>query len=78
MKGKSYLRLMRFHKPVGILLLWLPTAWALWIANQGHPSLELILLFLCGTVLMRAVGVLLMTLLIATSICMLNVHKGGL
>ncbi|STX38270.1 4-hydroxybenzoate-octaprenyltransferase [Legionella feeleii] len=55
MKG-SYLRLMRFHKPVGILLLWLPTAWALWIVNQGYPSLELIVLFLCGTVLMRAAG----------------------
>lgn len=56
MKWGAYLRLMRFHKPVGILLLWLPTAWALWIANQGNPPLTLSLLFLSGTVLMRAAG----------------------
>ncbi len=47
---------MRFHKPAGILLLGLPTAWALWIANQGHPPLLLCLLFLLGTILMRAAG----------------------
>ena len=28
------LRLMRFDKPVGLLLLWAPTAWALWLAND--------------------------------------------
>lgn len=53
---KNYLLLMRFHKPVGILLLWFPTAWALWIANQGHPPLLLCIWFLLGTVLMRAAG----------------------
>ncbi len=47
---------MRFHKPVGILLLWFPTAWALWIANQGKPPLLLVLLFFVGTILMRAAG----------------------
>jgi 4-hydroxybenzoate polyprenyltransferase len=47
---------MRFHKPVGILLLWLPTAWALWIANQGTPSLALLSYFLLGTLFMRAAG----------------------
>ncbi len=52
----AYLRLMRFDKPVGILLLWFPTAWALWIANQGHPSFELKVYFLLGTILMRAAG----------------------
>lgn len=56
MKIAAYLKLMRFHKPVGIVLLWLPTAWALWVANQGHPSIRLILLFLSGTILMRAAG----------------------
>ncbi|VEG90010.1 4-hydroxybenzoate octaprenyltransferase [Legionella spiritensis] len=49
-------RMMRFHKPVGIVLLWVPTAWALWIANQGFPSPGLLLLFLAGTVIMRAAG----------------------
>src|SRR4051812_22753046 len=51
-----YLRLMRFHKPAGILLLWFPTAWALWLANHGNPPLKLIMLFLIGTILMRAAG----------------------
>ncbi len=56
MKWISYLKLMRLHKPVGILLLWFPTAWALWIANKGNPPLSLILLFFLGTVLMRSAG----------------------
>lgn len=56
MKLNAYIRLMRFHKPAGTLLLWLPTAWALWIANQGHPPIRLTLLFLLGTLLMRAAG----------------------
>lgn len=55
-KTSAYLRLMRMHKPVGVLLLWLPTAWALWIANQGRPPLQLIIYFFCGTFLMRAAG----------------------
>ena len=52
----AYFRLMRFHKPAGTLLLWIPTAWALWIVNQGSPSSLLLFYFLLGTVLMRAVG----------------------
>lgn len=56
MKGGSFLRLMRFDKPVGILLLWFPTAWALWLANGGMPSFALLLYFLLGTVCMRSAG----------------------
>ncbi len=56
MKWVAYLKLMRFHKPIGILLLWWPTAWALWMASHGAPSYSLILLFLFGTVIMRAAG----------------------
>lgn len=56
MKVVAYLRLMRFHKPVGIMLLWFPTAWALWIANQGYPSAPVFLYFFLGTVIMRAAG----------------------
>ncbi|MCE0723901.1 MULTISPECIES: 4-hydroxybenzoate octaprenyltransferase [Legionella] len=56
MKWNAYWRLMRFDKPVGILLLWFPTAWALWLANKGVPPLRLFILFLCGTVFMRAAG----------------------
>ncbi len=56
MNWNAYWRLMRFDKPVGILLLWFPTAWALWIANKGVPPLKLLVLFVTGTVLMRAAG----------------------
>ncbi len=52
----AYFRLMRFHQPIGILLLWAPTAWALWIANQGCPSLKILLYFILGTLCMRAAG----------------------
>lgn len=56
MKWRAYLRLMRFHKPVGILLLWLPTAWALWLAYCGNPPLKIVILFFMGTVATRAAG----------------------
>lgn len=51
-----YGRLMRFDKPAGIVLLWAPTAWALWLANQGHPAWLLVFYFLLGTTCMRAAG----------------------
>jgi 4-hydroxybenzoate polyprenyltransferase len=56
MNWNAYLRLMRFDKPVGTLLLWFPTAWALWLANKGIPSLDLLILFFSGTLFMRSAG----------------------
>lgn len=55
-KWNAYWRLMRFDKPIGILLLLWPTLWALWIAGDGRPSLKNILIFCTGVVLMRAAG----------------------
>jgi len=52
----DFLKLIRFDKPIGTILLWVPTAWALWIASNGHPPLNLITLFALGTVLMRSAG----------------------
>lgn len=52
----KYFRLMRLNKPVGILLLWFPTVWALWIANKGIPPMHLVIYFLLGTVVMRSAG----------------------
>lgn len=52
----AYWRLMRFDKPIGILLLLWPTLWALWLAGDGSPSLANILIFCTGVVLMRAAG----------------------
>lgn len=56
MKWGAYSRLMRLDKPIGILLLWFPTAWALWMANHGHPNIMLIMYFLLGTIVMRSAG----------------------
>jgi len=51
-----YWRLMRFDKPIGILLLLWPALWALWIAGQGRPNPLVLLVFVSGVVLMRAAG----------------------
>ncbi|RUR12177.1 4-hydroxybenzoate octaprenyltransferase [Legionella sp. km772] len=56
MKWNALYRLMRLDKPIGTLLLWYPTAWALWLANQGMPPIKLLILFFLGTVLMRSAG----------------------
>ncbi len=52
----AYWRLMRFDRPIGILLLLWPTWWALLIAGHGSPDLDLVLIFTAGVVLMRAAG----------------------
>ena len=55
-KWNALWRLMRFDRPIGILLLLWPTLWALWIAGNGSPSTKNILIFCTGVVLMRAAG----------------------
>jgi 4-hydroxybenzoate polyprenyltransferase len=55
-KWNAYWRLMRFDRPIGILLLLWPTLWALWVAGGGSPSAKNILIFCTGVVLMRAAG----------------------
>src|SRR3990167_6791278 len=52
----SYIRLMRLNRPIGIWLLWAPTAWALWLANRGMPNVRLLVYFMLGTVIMRSAG----------------------
>jgi 4-hydroxybenzoate polyprenyltransferase len=52
----AYWRLMRFDKPIGILLLLWPTWWALLLAGDGLPTLRNVLIFSCGVILMRAAG----------------------
>lgn len=51
-----YFRLIRLHKPIGILLLLWPTLWALWMASDGKPDWTLVAIFTLGTVLMRSAG----------------------
>jgi 4-hydroxybenzoate polyprenyltransferase len=52
----AWWRLMRFDRPIGMLLLLWPTWWALLIAGQGSPSFQNIVIFTLGVVLMRAAG----------------------
>ena len=52
----AYERLIRLDKPIGWLLLLWPTLWALWIAAQGRPSVEMLIVFVMGTILMRSAG----------------------
>ena len=52
----AYWRLMRFDRPIGILLLLWPTWWALLWAGNGAPSLGNILIFTTGVIVMRTAG----------------------
>ncbi|MBI3545903.1 MAG: 4-hydroxybenzoate octaprenyltransferase [Gammaproteobacteria bacterium] len=52
----DYARLMRWHRPIGILLLAWPTLWALWFAGLGHPAGYIFFVFMLGVVLMRSAG----------------------
>ncbi|MEE4359898.1 MAG: 4-hydroxybenzoate octaprenyltransferase [Pseudomonadales bacterium] len=52
----AWLALTRLNRPVGIgLLLW-PTLWALWIAADGVPPTDILLIFVAGVVLTRSAG----------------------
>ena len=55
-KIQLFLELMRFHRPTGTYLLLWPTLWALWIAAAGHPTIKMIVIFVLGTIVMRAAG----------------------
>jgi 4-hydroxybenzoate polyprenyltransferase len=55
-KLKEYLLLIRFHRPIGTLLLLWPTLWALWIASSGRPDPGILAVFLAGVFLMRSAG----------------------
>lgn len=55
-KLSQYLKLMRFDKPIGSLLLLWPTLWALWIATNGQPSPTFFWVFVLGVFIMRSAG----------------------
>ena len=52
----AYTKLMRIDKPIGSLLLLWPTLTALWIASQGQPPPDLVIIFILGTFIMRSAG----------------------
>ena len=51
-----YLKLIRFDRPIGTLLLLWPTLGALWLAAGGLPPISHIVIFSLGTFLMRSAG----------------------
>ncbi len=53
---RRYALLVRLNRPIGILLLLWPTLWALWIAGDGVPSWDIVLVFIAGVALMRSAG----------------------
>lgn len=53
---KTYLKLARLHRPVGIWLLLFPAWWGIALASSGLPSPALLFLFACGAILMRSAG----------------------
>ena len=56
-KSVLYGRLIRLERPIGWLLLLWPTLWALWLANDGAPSLRLLFVFVTGVFIARSLGV---------------------
>jgi 4-hydroxybenzoate polyprenyltransferase len=52
----AYERLIRLDKPIGTLLLLWPTLWAVWLASDGRVRVDILLIFVMGTLLMRSAG----------------------
>ncbi|MDX1397917.1 MAG: 4-hydroxybenzoate octaprenyltransferase, partial [Oceanospirillum sp.] len=51
-----YIKLMRIDRPIGTYLLLWPTLWALWIAAEGIPDWDVLVIFVLGVISMRAAG----------------------
>jgi 4-hydroxybenzoate polyprenyltransferase len=55
-RAPAFWQLARMDRPIGIYLLLWPTLWCLWIAAQGFPDPGLLVIFILGTICMRAAG----------------------
>lgn len=53
---RLYWQLMRMHKPIGALLLLWPTLWSLWLAADGFPRWDVLVIFVLGVFVMRSAG----------------------
>ena len=53
---RDYISLMRLDKPIGIFLLLWPTLWALLVASDGRPDLDIVMIFTLGVIVMRSAG----------------------
>ena len=52
----DFIQLCRLDRPIGIYLLMWPALWALWIASDGQPSGQHLVIFILGVVLTRTGG----------------------
>ena len=53
---REYALLMRLDKPIGTFLLLWPALWSLWLAGEGQPAQDVVIIFLLGVFLMRSAG----------------------
>ncbi len=53
---KTVIRLMRWDKPTGRLILMVPALWALFLAADGKPDWLLLVVIICGTLATSAGG----------------------
>jgi 4-hydroxybenzoate polyprenyltransferase len=53
---QQYYLLMRMDRPIGTFLLLWPTYWALWIAAEGIPEINVLIIFSLGVFIMRSAG----------------------
>lgn len=55
-RATDFIQLMRLDRPIGTYLLLWPTLWALWIAAEGVPDWQVLVIFVLGVISMRAAG----------------------
>ena len=55
-KLPHFVALTRLDSPIGIYLLLWPMLWALWFAAKGLPDLDVLFIFVVGTILTRSAG----------------------
>lgn len=53
---QHFIHLTRLHKPIGTILVLWPALWGLWLAAEGMPDLDLLLIFIAGAFVVRAAG----------------------
>ncbi|MFZ9737307.1 MAG: 4-hydroxybenzoate solanesyltransferase [Prochlorotrichaceae cyanobacterium] len=55
-KWKTIVRLLRWDKPAGRLILMIPALWSVFLAAQGQPHPILVLIIICGSFATSAAG----------------------
>lgn len=55
-KAKAFWQLTRMNRPIGSLLLLWPTLWALFLAADGMPRWDVLVVFVLGVLFMRSAG----------------------